>query len=83
MYIFGRYLIMYVIESILKINFKNLYLKNINKIWNIEIDVCAMLKTKYGVNKMYYIIFSQQVGWFDSKRVNIHSWGSRIKLHKW
>jgi hypothetical protein len=45
--------------------------KNINKIWNIEIDVCAVLKVKYGSTIMEFIIFAHQVGWFDGKGVDI------------
>jgi hypothetical protein len=85
MYIFGRkiYLIVYVIESTLRINLRFSIWTNINKLWNIEIDVCAMFKIKYGVNKMHSITFSHHVGWFDGKGVDIHSWGLRIKPHKW
>jgi hypothetical protein len=53
------------------------------EIWNIEIDVCAMFKVKYEVNKVHSTIFSHQVGWFDGKGIDIHPWGLRIKPHKW
>jgi hypothetical protein len=48
----------------------------------IEIDVYAMFKIKYGLNRMHLITFTHQVGWFDSKGVDIHPWGVRIKLYK-
>jgi hypothetical protein len=49
----------------------------------IEVDVCAMFKIKYKVNRMLLTIFSHQVGWFDGKGVDIYHLGLRIKLHKW
>jgi hypothetical protein len=30
---------------------------------------------KYDVNKINIILFIQQVEWFGSKRVELHSWG--------
>ncbi len=78
-----KYLIMYIIDSSLrKIKIKIVWI-NINKIWNIEVDVCTIFKTKYGVNRMHPIIFSHQVRWFDSKGIDIHPWGLMIKHHKW
>jgi hypothetical protein len=65
---------MYVIESTLRIN---LHWTNINEMWNIEIDICAMFKIKYGLNIMHSIIFSYQVGWFDGKGVDIHPWSPK------
>ncbi len=41
-----------------------------------------MFKVKYGVNKMHSITFSQQVGWFDGKRIDIHPCSLRTKMHK-
>jgi hypothetical protein len=84
MYIFGKniYLIVCVIESTLRINFKNSILKNINKIWNIEINVCVMSKVKYGLNKMHSTIFAHQMGWLDGKGIDIYPWGLTIKPHK-
>jgi hypothetical protein len=41
-----------------------------------------MFKVKYGVNRMHFTIFSEQMGWFDGKGVDIHPWGLRIKPHK-
>jgi hypothetical protein len=75
---------MYVIETTLKINLFFFIWTNINKIWNIEIEVCVMFKLKHGLNIMHSIIFPDRVGWFDGKRVDIHPWGLRIiTLHKW
>jgi hypothetical protein len=48
----------------------------------MEIDVCAMLKVKYGSNSMHSTIFSHQVGSFDGKRIDIHPWGLKMKHHK-
>jgi hypothetical protein len=61
MYIFGRkiYLIVNVIESTLRINLKNFHLENYQY---IEIGVYAMLKVKYGLNRMHSTIFAHQVG---------------------
>jgi len=69
-------------ESTLRINLKFSIWTNINKIWNIEIDVCAMFKVKYALNKMHFTILVHQVGWFDGKWVDMHPWGLRIKPHK-
>jgi hypothetical protein len=44
--------------------------KNIDKMWNIEIDVYVMFKVQYGLNIMQSTIFSHQVEWFDFKIVN-------------
>ncbi len=63
-----------------QLNFFSIW-TSINKIWNIEIDVCAMFKVKYGLNRMHSTIFAHQVGWFDDKGVDIHPYGLRIKLH--
>jgi len=41
-----------------------------------------MLKVKYGLTIMQFIIFVHQLGWFDDKGVDIHHWGLRIKPHK-
>jgi hypothetical protein len=81
MYNFGRkiYLIVYVIqESTLNISI----LTNINKISNIEIDVCVMFKVKYGLNIIHSTIFAHKVGCFDGKGANVHPWGLKIKPHK-
>jgi hypothetical protein len=32
---------------------------------------------------MHVIFFPKQVGWFDSKGINFHPWGSRINPHEW
>jgi hypothetical protein len=79
MHIFKReiYSIVYIIEN----TFFFIWIK-INKIWNIEIDVYAIFKIKYGVNRKHLIIFLHQVKWFDDKLVDIHVWGLRIKPHK-
>jgi hypothetical protein len=45
---FWKNLPVYVIESIFKINFFFSICTSINKIWNIEIDVCAMFKSSMG-----------------------------------
>jgi hypothetical protein len=52
--------------------------RNINKIWNIEIDVCAMFKVKYGLNRMHFFMFSPQVKLFDGKGIDMHPWGLKI-----
>jgi hypothetical protein len=65
---------MYLIESTFKINLNFSIWKNINKIWNIEIDVCAMFKVKHGLNKMHFTIFAHEVGWFYDKGVDNHPW---------
>ncbi len=85
MYILGRkiLLIMYVIESTLRINLIFFFIwTNINKIWNIKVNVCAMFTIKYGLNKMHSTMFSLNVGWFDGNGVDTHPWGLRIKSHK-
>jgi hypothetical protein len=53
-----------------------------NKIWNIEIDVYAIFKVKYGLNVMHSAIFASQVGGFNGKGIDIHPWGLKIKPHK-
>jgi hypothetical protein len=55
---------MNVIESTLRINFKNFHLE---KYQYIDIDVYVMFKVKYGLNRMHSTIFTHQVGWFDGK----------------
>jgi hypothetical protein len=73
MYISGRkiYLIVYVIESIVKINFIFSIWTIINKIQNIKFGVCVMFKIKYGLNIMHSTILSRQGGWFDGKGIDI------------
>jgi hypothetical protein len=41
-----------------------------------------MFKINYGIHKMHFNMFSHQVGWFDSKGIDSHVWGLRIKAHK-
>jgi len=36
---------------------------------------------KYDVSKINIILFTQQVGWFGGKKVELHPWGSRIELY--
>jgi len=69
---------MNVIESTLRINLNFFHLEN----QYIDIDVYVMFKVKYGLNRMHSTIFTHQVGWFDGKKIDIHPWGLRIKLHK-
>jgi hypothetical protein len=69
---------MYIIES----TFMFFIWIKINKICNIEIDVCVMFKIKYGINRMHLTIFLHKVRWFDGKVVDIHAWGLRIKPHE-
>ncbi len=71
---------MYVIESTLEINLSFFSIStNINKIWKIEIDVCAMFKIKYGLSRMHSTIITHQVGWFEDKGIDIHPWGLKIQ----
>jgi hypothetical protein len=38
---------------------------------------------KCGLNKINIKLFTQQMGWLGGKRIELHPWGPRIKLHKW
>ncbi len=38
---------------------------------------------KCGLNRIKNKLFTQQMGWFDGKKVELHPWGPKIKLHKW
>jgi hypothetical protein len=35
---------------------------------------------KYGLNKINITLFTQ---WLGGKRIELHPWDLRIKLHKW
>jgi hypothetical protein len=38
---------------------------------------------KLGLNRINVRLFTQQVGWFGGKGVELHPWGPKIKFHKW
>jgi len=35
---------------------------------------------KYDVNKINIILFTQQVGWFGGKKVELQPWGPRVYI---
>jgi len=37
---------------------------------------------KYGLNIIKIKLFTQQVEWLNGEGIELHPWGSRIKLHK-
>jgi len=63
----------YIIEKKLTMKFFFFsFGKNINKILNNKIGICAMFITKHLLNKMHPIMFTKQVGSFVGKRVHFH-----------
>ncbi len=64
----------YIIEKTLKLNF----FFHLN---NIKVGTSATFPMKNGLNKMQPIMFSQQVGWFVGKGIDLCACGPRMKPH--
>ncbi len=48
---------------------------------NIKVGTCVTSLMKNGVNKMHPIMFSQQLGWFVGKGIDLCACGPRMKPH--
>jgi hypothetical protein len=49
----------------------------INNIWMIKFEVFCNVQMKYGLNRINTKVFTQQVGWFGGKGIELHSWGPK------
>ncbi len=74
---------MYIIDIFIKKTWIISFEQNLNKIWIFKVDIFVMFKMKYLINRMYYNILSQQVGWLDGNGVWFHFKGQGIKPHEW
>jgi len=77
-----KYIVVYIIEKTLSLNFKFFHLNKISIRYQIsKMMFCEMFKSNK-VNRMHITILSLKVGWLGGKGVDVHPWDSRIDSHK-